>query len=63
MNKLFDVSQNIVSCSNGSEYGTGLGLILVEQIIKINNGSIRIESTDNKGTTVFVKLLIDSSFN
>jgi K+-sensing histidine kinase KdpD len=63
MNKLFDVSKNIVPSPNGGENGTGLGLILVEQIMKINNASIRIESEDKKGTTVFVRLQVDSKHN
>jgi signal transduction histidine kinase len=43
--------------SNAIEYqGTGIGLQLVNQIIKTHKGSIRIESVLGKGTKVTVKL-------
>ena len=63
MNKLFNVSQNIVPSPNGGENSTGFGLILVEQIMKINNGSIRIESKVNEGTSVFVRLPVNANIN
>lgn len=41
-----------------SIHGTGIGLSLVSQIIKNHNGSIKIESQKDKGTTVTVILPI-----
>ncbi|AIM17124.1 hypothetical protein HW35_13455 [Bacillus sp. X1(2014)] len=38
--------------------GTGLGLMVSEQIIKDHNGSIKFESTEKKGTKVIVELPI-----
>ena len=39
-----------------SEEGSGLGLAIVKRIIELSNGSIRIESKENKGTIVTVQL-------
>lgn len=54
MKKLFDISQNMVSCETGMENMTGLGLILTHQLVKINNGIIKISSKKNVGTSVCV---------
>lgn len=39
-----------------SEEGSGLGLAIVKRIIELSDGKIEIESKENKGTTVIVKL-------
>ncbi|AST07772.1 two-component sensor histidine kinase [Anoxybacillus flavithermus] len=36
--------------------GTGLGIAIVKQIIKLHGGSIRFESEQGKGTTVYMEL-------
>lgn len=47
--------------SNAKEIsGTGLGLALVQTCVELHRGSVRIESVVNEGTTVEVKLPIDS---
>ena len=56
LNKLFDVSQNLVPNSEGNENATGLGLILVNEIMQINNGSVTIKNNCDLGTTVYIKL-------
>jgi two-component system, NtrC family, sensor histidine kinase PilS len=38
------------------ENGTGLGLSIVQQVIHAHNGTINITSTENKGTTVEIRL-------
>ena len=38
-----------------AELGYGLGLQFVNELILQNNGSIRVESTDNEGTTFYFK--------
>lgn len=52
LNQLFDITK----ISPNNENGTGLGLILSEQLIQLNNGSINIKSNNNCGTKVTVKL-------
>jgi signal transduction histidine kinase len=36
--------------------GVGLGLAIVKDIVDLHNGSIRLESIKNKGTTVIITL-------
>jgi two-component system sporulation sensor kinase A len=40
------------------EKGTGLGLMMCQQIIKSHNGQMHFESFINQGTTVFIRLPI-----
>ena len=37
--------------------GTGLGLAIVKHIVMIHNGSIELQSGENKGTTITIRLL------
>lgn len=48
---------NIISnTGTANEKGTGLGLKLCKEFIEKNNGEIRIESAENKGTTFYISL-------
>ena len=38
------------------EEGTGLGLVLCKELTELNNGDIKIECEEGKGTRVFVGL-------
>lgn len=40
----------------GSVKGTGLGLAIVKQYIELHGGTIEVQSTEGKGTTVTVQL-------
>lgn len=42
--------------ANNEKHGTGIGLAVVDEIIKLHNGAFKIESTEGVGTTVEVKL-------
>lgn len=42
--------------ANNEKHGTGIGLAVVDEIIKLHNGLLKIESAENKGTTVEVLL-------
>ena len=42
--------------ANNEKHGTGIGLAVVDEIIKLHNGLFRIESTEGKGTTAEVLL-------
>lgn len=56
LNKLFNIAENVGVNEKNNEFGTGLGLILTEQLVNLNNGSIKINSSNGIGTTVTVKL-------
>lgn len=46
-----------------SEEGCGLGLAIVKRIIELSEGTIEVESKENQGTTVKVKLPLDNVRN
>jgi signal transduction histidine kinase len=54
LDKLFDKSENIILSKNGMSGNSGWGLILAKQLSQINNATIRIQSKENEGTSVFV---------
>jgi hypothetical protein len=45
----------------GDRPGTGMGLAIVKQFVDLHRGSIRVESVEGKGTTVWVRLPITAS--
>ena len=47
--------------SHSRSMGSGIGLSLVKQLVEAMNGSISVESEENKGTTFIVKLPITQS--
>ena len=56
LSKIF--SEEIVDSSPGTENekGTGLGLQLCNDLVRINKGSISIESKEGRGTTIIISL-------
>jgi len=54
--KLFKLDEIISTTGTDGEQGTGMGLILCNDIIKKHNGSIGVESKEGKGT-IFTVLL------
>jgi signal transduction histidine kinase len=54
--KLFSVGKKQSTNGTGGEKGTGLGLILSHEFVKLNGGQIEIESSLGKGTTFHIKL-------
>jgi signal transduction histidine kinase len=54
--KVFDIKENKSTRGTAKEKGTGLGLVLVKEMVTLNNGDITISSTPDKGTTVCLKL-------
>jgi signal transduction histidine kinase len=53
LSNLFKNSHLVTSRGTSSEPGTGLGLIICQELIKIHGASIRAESEPGKGTTFY----------
>ncbi|MDT3740609.1 MAG: PAS domain-containing sensor histidine kinase [Candidatus Kapabacteria bacterium] len=51
--RLFKVDTQITSKGTNDETGTGLGLILCKELVEINGGIIRVESSPGKGSDFF----------
>ncbi len=56
LSKIMDNYVHYSSFGTNMERGTGLGLQLSKEMIKKNNGTIYVESEENKGTSFFIKL-------
>jgi signal transduction histidine kinase len=56
VNKLFKIEQNYRSKGTNDETGTGLGLILCQEFLNQNNGTIRVESEPNVGSSFIFTL-------
>jgi two-component system sensor histidine kinase/response regulator len=54
--KIFEKNQHFTSSGTENEQGTGLGLMLVKDFVRKNNGSIGVESQLGKGTTFSIIL-------
>ncbi|MBI3257979.1 MAG: PAS domain S-box protein [Ignavibacteriae bacterium] len=54
--KLFLRAYHFTQTGTAGEQGAGLGLILSKELIEKNNGTIRVESTKNEGTTFIIEL-------
>jgi signal transduction histidine kinase len=52
LSKIFDINSNFHTPGTENEKSTGLGLILVKDFVEKNNGTIAVESSAGKGTTV-----------
>ncbi|MEM1124817.1 MAG: HAMP domain-containing sensor histidine kinase [Bacteroidota bacterium] len=55
VNQLFQVEKNSQKGTKG-ELGTGLGLVLVQELVQINDGKVEVRSELGKGTTFKVYL-------
>ncbi len=54
--KLFEIEQNYSSKGTNNEPGTGLGLILCNEFINQNNGTLRVESEITVGSSFIFEL-------
>ena len=56
LNNLFKIEHNYRSTGTNNEAGTGLGLILCKEFIEKNNGTIRVKSEQNVGSSFIFTL-------
>ena len=54
--RLFEAFTRVDSAAHQHIEGTGLGLTIVQELIKLMGGTIRVESTYGEGSTFFVEL-------
>ena len=50
--KLLSITSTYTTRGTNNESGTGLGLILVNEFVKVNKGDLEIQSIEGKGTTI-----------
>lgn len=58
---IFEKNLHYTTSGTDNEQGTGLGLMLVKDFVKKNNGSIIVESTVGKGTLFSIELPIHNT--
>ncbi|MCK5759843.1 MAG: tetratricopeptide repeat-containing sensor histidine kinase [Candidatus Delongbacteria bacterium] len=56
IDKIFTVGGNISTEGTSHEKGFGLGLIIVKEFMKLNNGNISVESEEGKGSKFIIEL-------
>ena len=56
LSKIFQRFHRVQGAPGRSYEGTGIGLALVESLVKLHSGSVRVESEVGKGTTFFVRI-------
>jgi len=56
IDKLFDLHENSSSAGTNNEKGTGLGLILVKELVEKNKGYIHVESEVGTGSTFTISI-------
>lgn len=54
--QVFDRFHRIKGARARTHEGTGIGLALVAELIKLHGGRVRVESTEGQGTTFFVRV-------
>lgn len=54
--KLFTIDKSKVRKGTAKEKGTGLGLVLVKEFAELNNGQVKVESTEKKGSIFYLYL-------
>jgi signal transduction histidine kinase len=60
---LFKINDNKSTWGTEREKGLGIGLSLVYEFVKMNNGTIDVESDEEKGTTFTLKFPTEVSLN
>ncbi|MEJ2113917.1 MAG: ATP-binding protein, partial [Flavobacteriaceae bacterium] len=58
---IFDKFYQVDNTSSKTEKGTGIGLSLVKEFVELMNGTIKVESTQGKGSMFIVKIPITNN--
>lgn len=56
LKKLFKIGEVFTQLGTANEKGTGLGLVLVKEMLELHNGKITVESNGYSGTTIVLTL-------
>mgnify|MGYP000119308771 CR=1 FL=1 len=59
--KLFDLSENVITVGTENEIGSGLGLVLCKELVTILGGKIWVESVEGKGSDFKFNLPLNNS--
>lgn len=59
LTNLFNVEKRDLGTGTEGEQGSGLGLILCQEMVEKNGGTLDIYSEENKGTTVSFTLALN----
>ncbi|GAB1371881.1 hypothetical protein MASR1M45_19430 [Candidatus Kapaibacterium sp.] len=63
LKSLFDAQHNSSSLGTNNEKGSGLGLLLVKELLLKMNGDISVESVINKGSKFIVEIPVNLTIN
>jgi len=58
LDKIFHFEDSISTRGTDGEAGSGFGLVLCKEFVEKNNGTIRIESEENRGTDVIIEFRV-----
>jgi PAS domain S-box-containing protein len=61
LSRLFDRFHRIENTRSRTHEGSGIGLALVQELVKLHGGSVRVESAPEKGSTFIVTLPLGSA--
>lgn len=56
IDQLFQLGKNISKDGTNSEKGTGIGLLICDEFVKLNNGEIIVESVEGEGTCFSIRI-------
>ena len=56
LERLFIIEKQFTTEGTNNEKGTGFGLLLCNELLKKNNGSIKVKSEKDKGSTFTISL-------
>ncbi|MDR1705941.1 MAG: cell wall metabolism sensor histidine kinase WalK, partial [Clostridiales bacterium] len=60
VSRIFDRFYRVDKTRGRDTGGTGLGLSITNKIVMLHNGSVRVNSKENEGTTFVIKLPLGS---